>query len=259
MIKLSVITINYNNAAGLEKTIRSVSPQLTAEVEFIVIDGGSTDQSAEVIRQHAPAITAWISEKDRGIYHAQNKGLEKAAGEYCLFLNSGDILATNATLGTILKHLGGEDILYGDIFTLDAEGGKTYRHSNPKPDVHHFMVSTLWHPSAFIRRNLFLNFGLYREELRITGDYEFFIRAILKHGCSTRHIALPIAVFDMGGISNTAGLSDLQAQERKRSWELNFSGTIIAAFEDYTRLQRSREYKLSKFIKAVLNPFSRKS
>jgi glycosyltransferase involved in cell wall biosynthesis len=103
MIKLSIITINYNNRDGLEKTIRSVIDQRFTDFEFIVIDGGSTDGSVDNIRKYENKINYWCSEKDAGIYNAQNKGIKKAKGEYCLFLNSGDFLYNEDVLNKIKK------------------------------------------------------------------------------------------------------------------------------------------------------------
>lgn len=92
MMLISIITINYNNSIGLADTIRSVISQIDANYEYIVIDGGSTDDSVKVIKQYEDKLSYWVSERDRGIYHAMNKGIEQATGDYCLFLNSGDTL-----------------------------------------------------------------------------------------------------------------------------------------------------------------------
>ncbi len=104
MKKVSVITINYNNAQGLQKTIDSVISQTFKDYEFIIIDGGSTDESVDIIRKNSGKISYWVSEKDGGIYNAQNKGAKKASGEYCLFLNSGDFLMDSQTLEKVFKN-----------------------------------------------------------------------------------------------------------------------------------------------------------
>lgn len=96
MKQISIITINYNNASGLEKTIRSVVEQTYNEYEYIIIDGASSDKSKEVIQEYQRYIDFWCSEKDSGIYNAMNKGIQKASGEYLLFLNSGDVLNNSA-------------------------------------------------------------------------------------------------------------------------------------------------------------------
>ena len=112
MKPISIITINYNNASGLEKTIRSVVEQTYNEYEYIIIDGASLDKSKEVIQEYQRYIDFWCSEKDSGIYNAMNKGIQKASGEYLLFLNSGDVLNNSAVLADIHGFLSGEDIVY---------------------------------------------------------------------------------------------------------------------------------------------------
>ena len=111
---LSIITINLNNREGLRKTIESVVNQTFQDFEFIVIDGASTDGSVEVIQDY-PRINYWISEPDTGIYNAMNKGIAKATGEYCLFLNSGDTLFQINTLTGILQSNPKGDIIFGNV------------------------------------------------------------------------------------------------------------------------------------------------
>ena len=254
MKKVSVITINHNNAFGLEKTIDSVVRQVGADYEFIIVDGDSTDGSKNVITANKDKITNWVSEKDKGIYNAQNKGIAMAKGDYCLFLNSGDILANESVLKNVSIQLIDVDVLYGDIITINAEGIKTHLHSPKKINVYEMMISTIWHPSAFIKRELFAKFGGYNEAFKVTGDYEFFIRIVLKHNVQTKYMALAICIFDLGGISNTEEMSALQTQERKKSWQLNFSNPVIETFEENTRLLRSREYKLGKLFMRFKKP-----
>lgn len=254
---LSIITINYNNKAGLEKTVMSVISQSDKSFEFIVVDGGSTDGSLDIIEKHKPAITYSVSEKDNGIYNAQNKGIGKAKGDYCLFLNSGDIFANENVFKNIKQHLVGTDIVYGDLITIDAEGKKEHLKSPEKADAPHFMVSTLWHPTAFIKRSIFEKYGFYNEILKITGDYEFFIRAVLKNNVSTKHVSIPISIFDLGGISNSEANNELHTIERRKSWQLNYTDAEIEAFEKYTQFVRSREYKVGQLFKKIFKPFSK--
>ena len=256
ILHISIITVNLNNAEGLKRTMESIRMQSYTDFEWIVIDGGSTDGSKEFIEKNQSEIESWISEKDTGIYNAQNKGIQRAKGEYCLFLNSGDLLADKNVLKEVSAYLKEVDILYGDLITLDAKGARTFLKSPEKADVSCFMLSTIWHPTAFIKRSLFGKIGPYREEFKVAGDYEFFIRAILKNSASTKHISFPIAVFDLGGISNNPSAGELQSLERKKSWELNFSPLVINVFENYTRLLRSSEYKWGLFIKKIVKPFS---
>lgn len=254
---LSIITINYNNKTGLEKTIASVISQTTKDIEFVIIDGGSTDGSLDVIKKHEKEIAHWTSEKDKGIYNAQNKGILKATGEYCLFLNSGDILASDNVLNSVIPQLKQVDIVYGDLVTIDNKGTREELVSPDILDVPLFMVSTLWHPTAFIKRDLFSKYGLYNEEFKITGDYEFFIRSILKNNASTKHISVPVSVFDLTGISNSANTEAQHNIERKKSWLLNYSAPEIEAFEKYTQLLRSREYKIGRLVNKFFKPFKK--
>ena len=118
MPKLSVITINFNNAIGLEKTIKSVIEQKFTDFEFVIIDGDSSDGSKEIIKKYSNKISYWVSEKDKGIYNAQNKGIERAIGEYCLFLNSGDYLVDTTVFQTVFSEKRTQDIIYGDMITV---------------------------------------------------------------------------------------------------------------------------------------------
>jgi glycosyltransferase involved in cell wall biosynthesis len=254
---ISVITINYNNAEGLQKTIDSVAGQSFSDMEFIVIDGGSADKSVEIIKQNR-SISQWVSEKDKGIYNAQNKGISKAAGDYLLFLNSGDCLAEKNTLEKVAPHLVKTDIVYGDLITEDAKGVRKQETSPDTLDVYHFMISTLWHPCSFIHNSVFKRFGNYNEEFKITADYEFFIRAVLKHGVSYKHIPVSICVFDLKGISNNPENDKLQTEERKKSWLANFSPSAVSSFEEHTKLLRSGEYAIGKKIKNLKNLFGKK-
>ena len=254
---ISVITINYNNAEGLQKTISSVVNQSFLDYEFIVIDGKSTDNSVEIIKQ-SNRINYWESEKDGGIYNAQNKGISKSTGEYLLFLNSGDILAENDTLKTISSHLSKTDIVYGDLITEDAKGVRKQEESPEVLDVYHFMISTLWHPCSFIHTSVFKRFGNYNEEFKITADYEFFIRTVLKNNVSYKHIPVSVCVFDLKGTSNNPENEKLQTEERKKSWLANFSPAAVASFEEHTKLLRSGEYAIGKKIKSIKNIFGKK-
>lgn len=254
MKKIAIITINFNNAEGLKKTMDSVFSQTSKEFEFIIIDGGSSDGSKALIENNKDKITYWVSEKDEGIYHAQNKGLLKSTADYCLFLNSGDILANEMVISHFISELHDTDIVYGDLITEDKVGKQTALSSPDKLDVYHLMISTLWHPTAFIKRELFQKFGLYDQKLKVTGDYEFFIRVILKYNASTKHIKIPVCIFDLKGISNSTELTLLQTKERKLSWEANFSPAIIESMETYVKILRSREYKLAQSLRRIINP-----
>lgn len=239
--KFSVITINYNNCIGLEKTMNSVFNQTFKDVEYIVIDGGSNDGSKELIERNASRITKWVSEKDSGIYNAQNKGAKLSTGDYCLFLNSGDVLFEPETLSLVQQNMNNKSIVYGDLVTINKKGEKKRENSPDNLNVYHFMISTLWHPCTFIKRSVFLKYGFYKEEFKITGDYEFFIRTVLKNNVDFLHINVPISVFDLSGVSNSPSNLQIQMEERRRSLTENYPSLVVKMFELYTKIRRKFE------------------
>ncbi len=256
MKKLSIITINYNNKSGLQATINSVLQQTFRAFEFIIIDGGSADGSVELIEQYTGELSVWVSEKDDGIFNAQNKGAARALGEYLLFLNSGDILADNAVLEFFVPKMLKQDLIYGDIVLEKKEG----RENLPMPDkldVYYFMISSLAHPAVFIRRSFFERLKGYNETLELTADYEFFLRAVLVADATYKHYSRDVAVFNTDGLSSDPKNHDRQIAERRKSWELNFSIPVVEALEEYTRLLRSSELKTGKIVHKLLSPFKR--
>lgn len=201
MSKLSIITINLNNATGLCKTIESVVSQTFTDYEYIIIDGGSTDGSIDVIRKFAHRIHYWISEPDKGIYNAMNKGIFKAQGEYLLFLNSGDWLTEENTLSKVFEIQSDADILYGNM-NFVSDSGSTVRRVTDESQLSlaYFFNNSFCHPATFISRKLF-NGTLYDESLKIAADKKFFIEKILLQNCSLQKIDEIITNFDMNGIT----------------------------------------------------------
>jgi glycosyltransferase involved in cell wall biosynthesis len=197
-MKISIITINYNNCDGLRKTIESVINQTWQDFEYIIIDGGSTDGSAEVIKEYAGHIDYWCSEPDKGIYDAMNKGIRKASGEYCLFMNSADVIYQPTTLENVLNKLDGTDIISGKL--LFEQGNIMV----PPKEItaKFFFICTLPHQATFIRRELFDN-HLYDTDYRIVSDWKFWIEVLVFDNCSYATIDTIIALFDCSGISST--------------------------------------------------------
>ncbi len=237
MPKISIITINYNDAAGLEKTIRSVIAQSFTDLEFIVIDGGSTDGSIDVIKKYADKITTWVSEKDGGIFNAQNKGMEKASGEYCLFLNSGDFLVNENVLKEAFAYNYSSDIIYGDML-IDFGKGKIVTGKMPEKITFYQMYSdTLWHPVSFIKRELFTKFGKYDETLKMVADYDFFFRAIIMHSVSTQHIPLEISVYNVNGFSSKPEFKNIEKAERLAVLNKYLPPAIVAYLTENIKIE----------------------
>ena len=199
-MKLSIITINFNNKEGLLKTVESVVCQTFSDYEYIIIDGGSTDGSVDVIKQYEDKVDYWISEPDSGIYNAMNKGIRQAKGEYCLFLNSGDWLLYKEGLEYVFKEMFvDKDIVYYDVMTDQGE----YRYPDKLTLLSFFISAPIGHQSSFIKTSLFSTIGLYNENWKIVSDWEFFLKAIINHKCSYKHYPYLLSQFNWEGVSTT--------------------------------------------------------
>jgi len=205
-MKLSIITINRNNAEGLKKTIASVACQTFKDYEYIVIDGASTDESIDIIKNNLSNITYWVSESDEGIYDAQNKGIKVAKGEYCLFLNSGDYLISNSILEKTFSYDFFEDIVYGNWILENPLMEKNIRKNNSTLSILNFLKGSNWTfintQNCFIKKSLFSQFGFYRKDLQLLSDQAFFIKNIFEYGITYRYIPITLAIYDSTGISS---------------------------------------------------------
>ena len=211
-MELSIITINLNNRDGLSRTMDSVRAQTWKGFEWILIDGGSTDGSRELIQENPDGIAFWCSEPDEGIYAAMNKGRARATGEHVLFLNSGDSLYDP----TVLEHVHAaglqDDIVAGQMVRLD--NGLLFRHYDPDILVQLY-TDTIGHQATFIRRNLLEKFP-YDERLRIVSDWKFWLEAIVLGQCSFTYLDIIVSKQDMTGISLAAANAPLLRAERKQ-------------------------------------------
>ena len=263
---LSIITISRNNAAGLEKTMQSVAAQTCNDFEYIVVDGASTDRSVEVIKSMAGRFgdrLKWISEPDKGIYNAMNKGIGMASGEYVQFLNSGDCLAANDVTERMLDALSQEgqpSILYGNMLKALPDGKPMRDRSFAGRDMTllGFYTGTLNHSPAYIRRELFDKYGRYDEGYKIVSDWKWYIQAIILGKEKPVYADIDVTLFDMNGISETN--KALDKAERKKVLEELFNPSIIADYDKWAtsidqikRLKRHPwAYKLVWFIERCL-------
>jgi len=219
-LKLSIITINYNNLEGLKRTVESVVSQTWKDFEYIIIDGGSTDGSVEFLSENKRHFTYWISESDNGIYNAMNKGIAQATGVYCLFINSGDILHSNEVLFTAHKELHTEDLICFDlIFRGDEDVKSTYP---DKINFSYFLISSLGHPSIFIGKNLFTN-NKYDESLKVVSDWKFFLLTLFKFNSTYRKVNNILSIFYMDGVSSNPCNEELICTERQFVLENDFN------------------------------------
>ncbi|MGO8693357.1 MAG: glycosyltransferase family 2 protein [Rectinemataceae bacterium] len=200
-IALSVVTVVRNDAAGLERTMASVAEQTRPGIEYIVVDGASTDGTLEAIRRRADLVDAWISEPDGGIYAAMNKGAAMASGDYVLFMNAGDRFYAAETVEKIFEPRPRTELLWGDCVIEKSGGGEEYDCAR---DVlrHLHRQMTVSHQSLFTRRSALLA-RPYDESLRIAADYDFLCERLLS-GASWEYRALPVSRTDDRGVSARA-------------------------------------------------------
>ena len=200
MPKLSIITINFNNLNGLKKTVETVINQTWQEFEYIVIDGGSTDGSAEYIKSQSEHFDYWVCEPDKGIFNAMNKGIIKATGDYLLFLNSGDHFFNIDVLKQSSSSFKTFDLIYFDVNMIKGNRSWIVKHSE-QLHFSYFYLNGLNHQSVLIKKTLFDVVGLYDENLKIASDWKFFILALFKHDCSYINLKTTLSTYYVDGIS----------------------------------------------------------
>lgn len=197
MPKISIITINFNNRDGLKKTIASVINQTCTDFEYIIIDGGSVDGSVDVIKGYGERINYWISEPDKGIYNAMNKGIDVAKGEYCLFLNSGDYLYDTNVVSELLKNEIDVDFIIGRVYFLNSGTMSCIEDLT----MLRFFCSSIPHPSTLIKRVILLR-NKYDENYKIVSDWKFFIQELILKNASYYLSDIVVASFDSTGVSS---------------------------------------------------------
>lgn len=248
-MKLSIITINFNDAQGLEKTIQSVINQTYKDFEYIVVDGASKDGSVDVIKKYSDKLTHWVSEPDTGIYNAMNKGTRMASGEYCLYLNSGDFLASNDVLEKAFNYNFTEDIV--SCICLDYDEKREWLKVPPKKiSLFTFTCGSLPHPTSFIKRELLNSLGGYNEQYRIISDWCFFLDAMIIHNSSYKTLDIVLTKFNCFGISS----SNNEKEKQKEYIKDKFPRII----EDYSPYEDEAVYNVltwahnNKFIRNIL-------
>lgn len=212
-IKISVVTINLNNLSGLKRTFESVIGQGYSNLEYLIIDGGSTDGSKEFIKNNSKRLFFWLSEKDSGVYEAMNKGIRNSNGDYLLFLNSGDYFSGPHSLSKLIDNSQGEDLVYGNLMVQETE--KVWIKKYPKVlDFRYLYFETLPHPACLISMKLFARYGLYDTTLRIVSDWKFFLLVVAKYKCSFKYVDQEISSFSLGGLSSKIENQKILNQER---------------------------------------------
>jgi glycosyltransferase involved in cell wall biosynthesis len=209
---ISIITINLNNLVGLSNTLNSILIQTNQTKEVIVIDGGSTDGSLDFLKQNSENISYWVSELDKGVYHAMNKGLKIAKGDYCLFLNSGDYFIDEFVLERVRNLIEPNSaLIYGLI--MWEENQKIW---NPPADIKDFEMafySPIPHQAAFFNTSLIKSLGGYKEDFFVVSDWGLMLE-IVKRRLKVQKIDLIISICENQGIS--AKMENIISSERKK-------------------------------------------
>lgn len=241
-MKFSIITVNFNNKEGLHNTIKSVINQTFRDFEYIVIDGGSTDGSVDILKKYDKYINYWISEKDSGIYNAMNKGIAKANGEYLNFMNSGDCFYSTDILEKVSSYHFNADFIVGKDYHYNNKNHQGHASIQPpRTTMIHFFVATLDHQSSFIKRELFTN-SLYNESRRLVSDWIFFTEKIVKEGKQVQFIPDIICRREEGGLSEQQ-----RETNRKEINEYLHQFLPYGVYEDYatlTKLDKTSLYRL---------------
>ncbi len=270
---LSIVTINYNNAEGLRKTLASVASQTYRDIEHIIVDGGSTDGSVDVIREYEQQLhltqstkhLLWSSENDNGIYDAMNKGVKRATGEYVWILNSGDCAAASnvvermiSVLSTFNNQHSTENIpiLLGNIVRVRGNKKeyaplpvKRIKDENPRlMDVNMltFYTGTVPQDAAFVRKDLCEKFGYFDDKLKIVSDWKLYLNMIALGDVKPMYVNIDVVLFDMSGISNV-NIEQRNAEKRAYLEEV-LPASVLKDYDAYAfpieQYQRLRKYHL---------------
>jgi glycosyltransferase involved in cell wall biosynthesis len=206
-MKISIITVTLNCEKYLEQCINSVLAQDYRDVEYLIIDGGSTDGTVDIIKKYSDRISFWISEPDRGMFDALNKGMRHATGDVIGMLHSDDLFGSSSVLSEIARAFKerGVESVYGDLLYVYPEDvNRKYRTWNGRP-FHRTLFLRGWmpaHPSFYFKRDLLDKFGYYKTEYRSSSDYEFMLRYLYRHKVSTFYLPRLIVKMRRGGLSN---------------------------------------------------------
>lgn len=256
-MKLSIITVCYNDKAGLVQTLNSVKNQTYKNFQYIVIDGGSTDGSAEMMNENMGFISYGISEKDKGIYNAMNKGIKVAEGEYCLFLNAGDSLYACDTIGKIIPLLGDADFISGDTLCTFSDGRTKMWKAVNKVSVYLMAIYSLSHQATFIRTSM-LKERPYREDLKIVSDWEQMFYELVIKDRTYKRIDINVCRFAQGGVSSANAA--LREEERQKVLDEHFSKKMQSGIAHPNLLVRiatladegSRYYRVLEFVVRII-------
>ncbi|MDF1672063.1 MAG: glycosyltransferase family 2 protein [Vicingaceae bacterium] len=225
--KVSIITVCYNSAKTIEDTIQSVINQTYDNIEYIIVDGLSTDNTLKIVNKYQDKIAKVVSEKDAGLYDAINKGIGLAIGDIIANINSDDFYIDNNVIADVVAKMEKEksDTLYADLYYVEAADTNKVTRNWVSGAYKKGMFFKGWmppHPTFFVRKSVYNNYGKFNLELKSAADYEIMLRFIHKHECSIVYLPRVVVKMRVGGVSNSSLKNRLKAnREDKRAWEIN--------------------------------------
>jgi glycosyltransferase involved in cell wall biosynthesis len=226
-MKISIITASYNSASTIVDTIKSVITQSYTNIEYIIIDGGSTDGTVDIIQVFSPWISHWVSEPDGGIYEAMNKGIQLATGDIIGILNSDDFYVHSEVISQVVSHFKRTkaDSIYGNIqYVSQFNTQKIVRHwVSGEYQRQNFLLGWMPpHPAFFVKREVYHSLGYFNTRLKTSADYEFMLRTLFKHKVSSHYLPELIVRMRTGGASNRSIQKRLFANwEDRLAWKIN--------------------------------------
>ncbi|WP_421247251.1 glycosyltransferase family 2 protein [Aeromonas jandaei] len=209
-MKVSIITVCYNSEKTIEDTIRSVAGQTYKDIEYIIVDGGSTDQTNEIVKKYSDIVSVHVSETDNGLYDAMNKGIKLATGDVVGILNSDDFFVSDDSLAELMNGFSSPDIdaVYSDLVYVESENTnnvtRLYSSKIFKKSLIKFGIM-LPHPTFYAKKNIYDNYGLYKLNYRVAADFEFIARCVMNNITLNRVPSITVKMRE-GGISSSGFL-----------------------------------------------------
>lgn len=250
-IKVSVITICYNNEADIEDTIKSVINQAYPNVEYIIIDGASCDDTLNIIKKYSDKVNKLISEPDSGIYNAMNKGIKSATGDFIIFMNAGDAFYSDDVLEKASVYLEKHHncVFFGDPEFVDQRS-KEWLYSHRDIDQPTLYNSLICHQCIFYKKTVFDEYGLYDEKYPIYADHDLNLKLLIKNKCRPRYLPFPVAKFKLGGVSTSKEYLAIRSEEKKSVLDKYFTSHDLNMFKILFAIEKTIfNYKLRKYFR----------
>ena len=226
-LKISIITVSFNSAKTIKETIESILIQDYNNIEYIIIDGGSSDETIDIVKSYSEKISYFISEKDNGIYDAMNKGIKAATGDIVGILNSDDFYPNSFVLSNVAKSFKKYncDAVYGDLVYVKEKDTTQIKRYWQAGNYNTSKIKNGWmlpHPTFFVKKVMYDRHGLYNSDLKRAADYEMILKLLYKENISVHYIPMILVKMRMGGASNSTFLNRIRAnKEDGLAWTKN--------------------------------------